>query len=539
MSGQPTQAERLEPEAEPRPDWLDLPRGYNAACQFIDRHLAEGRADKTAYYDDRGSYTYGELVERVNRAGNVLRHLGVEMEQRVALCLPDSIDFAAVFWGAIKIGAIAVPVNPLFGRAEIDFVLRDCRARVLVTSGWHLAELRPVLLSQPYLKTVLVVSSEKTFERPERAALSYDELAREASDKLKSAPTLADDGAFLLYTSGSTGQPKGVVHLHRNLIATAMLSGEKVLGIAQDDVVFSAAKLFFAYGLGNGMTFPLHAGASAVLMAERATAESVMRVISARRPTLFFGVPTLYAKLLALAESNRDWHPESLRLCASAGEALPEELGRRWRGRFGVDVLDGIGATETLHNFISNQPGEVRYGATGRVVAGYEVRLLDERGSEVGPGEVGELWCRGPSLAAGYWNNRAATAAAFFGPWFRTRDRFTRDSDGFYRHLGRADDMLKVSGMWVSPAEVEAVLATHPEVQEAAVVGAPDADGLIKPKAFVVVKPDVTPGPELEAALAALAKAKLARYKYPRWISFRNELPRTATGKLQRFKLRS
>ena len=516
MNGQPANAPRLHPEAERLADATILPREYNAVTHFIDRHVIEGRAAKIAYQDERGSHAYGELAERVNRAGNVLKQLGIEMEQRVALCLPDGIDFPAIFWGAIKIGAIAVPVNPLFKPAEADFVLRDCRARALVTSASHLAELEAVLTNQPHLKAVLVVGDEKVQARHGRAALSFDKLACEVSGELEPAPTLADDAAFLLYTSGSTGQPKGVVHLHRNLIATAVLSGEEVLGISEDDVIFSAAKLFFAYGLGNGMTFPLHAGASAVLTAEHATADTVMRVISQRQPTLFFGVPTLYAKVLALSESNRAWRPEHLRLCACAGEALPEELGRRWRERLGVDVLDGIGATETLHNFISNRPGEVRYGATGKPVPGYEVRLLDEHGREAGQGEVGELWCRGPSIGSGYWNNRAATVTAFVGPWFRTRDRFIRDAEGFYRHVGRADDMLKVSGMWVSPAEVEAVLSAHPEVQEAAVIGALDADGLVKPKAFVVVKPGLTPSLGLETTLANLVKSKLAAYKYPR-----------------------
>ncbi len=523
--------------ADDPPLQLNFPQEYNAARHFIDRHIEEGRGKKTAYIDDRGSYTYAELAERVNRAGNMLKALGVESEQRVMLCLLDGIDLPALFWGAIKIGAVPVPISTLLKPADYDFMLRDSRARVLAVSSDILDRFEAILGDQPRLKAVLVAAPEAA--RGPRGYQSFAALCARASGDLESAATVLDDTAFWLYTSGSTGKPKAAVHLHGDLVHTAVLYGEKVLGLTGDDVMFSAAKLFFAYGLGNGMTFPLHAGATAVLMAERPTPEAVMRTLREHRPTIFYGVPTLYASILGNATLAGSPGSDRLRLCVSAGEPLPQSVGMRWVERFGVDILDGIGSTEMLHIFISNRPGEIRYGTTGQPVPGYDILLLDENGHGVNDGEIGDLWCRGPSASPAYWNNRAASLHTFVGPWVRTGDKFMRDTHGYYHYVGRADEMLKVGGIWVSPYEVESVLMVHPDVLQAAVVGAPDGDGLIKPKAFVVLKNDAQGSPELAEQLRLFVKERLAPYKYPRWIEFRTELPMTSTAKLQRYKLRA
>lgn len=517
-------------------EWLTLPREYNATSHFIDRHLREGRAAKTAFIDGLGSYTYADLAQRVNRAGNVLKSLGVEMEQRVLLCLLDNIDFPALFWGAIKIGAIPIPVSTLLTPADYTYMLRDSRSRVLAVSAPLVETLGPATAKQPMLKSVIVSGT------PPAVCLdgyqSFEALSAGVSDRLEPADTVADDAAFWLYTSGSTGSPKAAVHLQGDLVQTAVLYGERVLGIKESDVVFSAAKLFFAYGLGNGMTFPLHVGATAVLMAERPTAEAVTQVMKDHQPTIFYGVPTLYANILADPALDRSKGSERLRICTSAGEALPAEVSRRWLERFGIEILDGIGSTEILHIFISNREGDIRYGTTGKPVGGYEIRLLDENGRETADGEIGDLWVRGPSISPYYWNNRAASAKSFMGRWIRTGDKYMRDADGYYHYVGRGDDMLKVGGIWVSPFEVESALMAHPDVLQAAVIGASDAEGLIKPKAFVVLRRGTKPSPQLATDLKAFVKKRLAPYKYPRWVEFCSELPMTATGKIQRFKLR-
>lgn len=515
---------------------LDLPRRYNAATHFIDRHLAEGRGEKIAVIDDAGRYSYADLARRVNRAGNALRNLGVGPEQRVMLCLLDGIDFVAAFWGAIKIGAVPVPVNTLLTAADYDYMLRDSRAPLLMVSEPLFDRFAAARATQPHLKSIVLQSA-----RPQPGFGGYHHfgtLCQMASDRLAPAETTPDDVAFWLYSSGSTGAPKGAVHMHGSLQQTAHLYGEGVLGVAADDLVFSAAKLFFAYGLGNAMTFPLHAGATALLMAERPTPESVMKRLKEHRPTIFYGVPTLYAAILANNAFDRAAASDRLRHCVSAGEALPEEVARRWKERFGVEILDGIGSTEMLHIFLSNRPGDVTYGATGRAVPGYRLRIVDEAGQDLADGEIGELLVSGPSTAVAYWNNRAKSLATFQGAWTRTGDKYVRGADGCYRYAGRADDMLKVSGIWVSPFEVESALMAHDKVLEAAVIGVEDADRLVKPKAYVVAKKGIATGDALAAELQSFIKDRLAPYKYPRWVEFVTELPKTATGKIQRFKLR-
>lgn len=509
---------------------LDLPRRYNAATWFIDRHLTEGRGGKVAYVDPEGAHTYAELAERVNRAGRALLSLGLDMEQRVAMLLPDTIDFPAVFWGAIKAGLVPIPLNTLLTTEDYAHLLADSRARALVVSAGLLDKVKPVLAELPFLRRVVVAGGE-----PGPHA-SLARLMAEGPAVLEPAPTTADDVAFWLYSSGSTGAPKGAMHLHRHLVATAELYGRGVLGLTEADTVYSAAKLFFAYGLGNAMTFPLHVGASTILLPERPTPEAVMGLLHRHQPTVFCGVPTLLGAILADPA-----HAEArlrLRLTVSAGEALPEEIGKRWQQRYGVEVVDGLGSTELLHIFLSNRPGAVRYGTSGQPVPGYELRIVDEHGRDVPPGEVGELLVRGPSAAQGYWNRREQSVRTFKGEWTHTGDKYSMTPDGHYVYAGRADDMLKVSGIWVSPFEVESALLAHPAVQEAAVVGQADEGGLIKPKAYIVPAPGFKPGPELEKELKAFVKERLAPYKYPRWITFVGTLPKTATGKIQRFRLR-
>jgi benzoate-CoA ligase family protein len=514
------------------PRFLELPRQYNAVSHLVDRHIAEGRGGKTAILDDLGRYSYAELAARVNRAGNLLKARGVKPEQRVLIVMLDGIDFPALFFGAMKIGAVPVPVNTLLPAHDYDFLLRDSRAVALAVSDALVERLRPVLTDQPHLETLLISGTA-----PEGEA-SLAALMAAQSDELSAAATTPDDIAFWLYSSGSTGAPKGAMHLHGDMMHTAVLYGDGVLGIQEDDVVFSAAKLFFAYGLGNALTFPLHVGATAVLMAERPTKASVMQRLKQHAVTIFYGVPTLYAGILADPSVTRESGSPKLRRCVSAGEALPQEIGRRWESVFGVPILDGIGSTEMLHIFLSNRPGDVRYGTTGKAVPGYDLRIVGEDGREVAPGEIGELLVSGPSCAVAYWNNRAKSLATFHGPWTRTGDKYVCDHDGYYTYAGRSDDMLKVSGIWVSPFEVESALLSHPHVLEAAVVAQADSDDLLKPKAYVVLKGGIAVDDALAVELQVFVKGRLAPHKYPRWIEFVADLPKTATGKIQRFRLR-
>jgi len=513
------------------PPHIDIPRAYNAAHDLIVRNLDAGRANKTVYIDDAGRYTYGELAQRANRAANALIGLGMQMEQRVMVALLDGIDFPSVFLGAIKAGIVPVATNTLLTSADYRFMLEDSRARVLVVSEQLLDTFRPVLERSPFLQHVIVSGKEG------HGFLHLQQLMREASDRCDTAPTTRDDVCFWLYSSGSTGTPKGTLHIHSSLIQTAELYARPILGIREDDVVFSAAKLFFAYGLGNALTFPLAVGASAILMAERPTPAAVFKRLAQLQPTIFYGVPTLYGAMLASADLPAK-DGVALRLCTSAGEALPAELGRRWNEHFGVEILDGIGSTEMLHIFLSNRPGDVRYGTTGKPVPGYGIRLLNDQGQDAGPNELGDLHISGPTSAIGYWNNREKTLATFVGPWTRAGDKYSADEHGYYTYGGRSDDMLKVSGMYVSPFEVEAALVTHAAVLEAAVIGSQDEQALVKPKAFVVLKPGATGDAALADQLKQHVKERLAPFKYPRWIEFVAELPKTATGKIQRFKLR-
>jgi benzoate-CoA ligase len=518
------------------PPIVDIPRDYNAAYDLIERNLRAGRSGKTAFIDDSGRITYGQLAERVNRVANALTGLGLAMEDRVMLVHLDTVEFPSVFLGAIKAGIVPIVGNTLLTTADYEFMLNDSRAKALVVSEQLLPTFVPLLDQAagklPFLKHVIVSGKDA------QGQTSLQELMANAGSACEPAPTICDDACFWLYSSGSTGTPKGTVHIQSSLIYTAELYARPVLGIRGDDVVFSAAKLFFAYGLGNSLTFPMSVGATSILMAERPTSASLFQRLRQHRPTIFCGVPTLYAALLASSKLPRK-EEVAIRVCASAGEALPADIGERWTKHFGVEILDGIGSTEMLHVFLSNRPGEVRYGTTGKPVPGYRISLVGQDGMEVDTGEIGELQISGPTAAAYYWNNREKTLATFVGAWTHTEDKFSVDQDGYYTYAGRSDDMLKVGGIYVSPIEVEAALMTHPAVFEAAVIGEPDEEKLIKPKAYVVTKYGVSATPALAKELKALVKSRLAPHKCPHWVEFLPALPKTATGKIQRFRLRT
>ena len=508
-----------------------VPRDYNFAADILARNLGAGRAEKIAFIDHRGKYRYAEVADRVERFGHVLRALGIRSEERILICLLDTIDWPTAFLGAIKAGIVAVPVNTLMTEDDYRFMLEDSRARLLVVSEELLPKFAPAIAATKSLANV-VVSGETAHGHHHLA-----DLLAAVDNKPVTAPTTSDDMCFWLYTSGSTGKPKGAVHSHADLKLTDELYARPILGITEDDICYSVAKLFFAYGLGNAMSFPLSAGATTVLMPERPTPDTVAALLRRHGVTVFYAVPTFYAAFLAANPVQRA--ELKLRRCISAGEALPVDIGRRWSERFGVDILDGLGSTEMLHIFLSNRMGEVRYGTSGKPVPGYEVRLVGDNGEAVAPGEMGELQVRGPTSAVMYWNNREQSRATFLGEWTRSGDKYIEDKDGYYLYCGRRDDMLKVGGMYVAPFEVEGVLLGHPDVLEAAVVAWPDQDGLIKPKAFVRLKGQAAADEKTAQALQEYCRLKLAAYKYPRWIEFRTELPKTATGKIQRFKLRA
>jgi benzoate-CoA ligase family protein len=510
-----------------------IPRDYNFAVDILKRNLDAGRADKIAYIDHRGKYTYGDLAARVARFGHVLRSLGVRREERILICLLDTIDWPTAFLGAIKAGVVAVPVNTLMTEDDYRFMLKDSRARLLVVSEPLYGKFAQAIRDSEDLEHVLVAGGDP------HGHLSLDDSLAAAKIDEFSAATTRDDMCFWLYTSGSTGKPKGAVHTHADLKLTDDLYAGPLLGITENDICYSVAKLFFAYGLGNALTFPMSAGATTVLLAQRPTPDAVAEILQQHQVTVFYAVPTFYAAFLA-SPAAPPRAALKVRCCVSAGEALPPDIGRRWRERYGVDILDGLGSTEMLHIFLSNRPGDVKYGTSGKPVPGYDIRLVDDEGKLITtPGEMGELQVRGPTSAIMYWNNREQSRATFLGEWTRSGDKYVEDEGGYYVYCGRRDDMMKVSGMYVSPFEVEGVLQSHPEVLEAAVVGWPDTDALIKPKAFVVLKSPENACDELAQRLQDECRQRLAVYKYPRWIEFRTELPKTATGKIQRFRLRA
>ena len=508
---------------------LELAPVFNVCVAFIDRHVNEGRGGQTAIRAESEDVTFGQLAERVSRCGNFLLDLGVKPGERLLMIVKDCPEFLYLFWGAIRAGIVPVPLNTLLRASELGFLIDDSGCAGVAYSPEFAAEVEPALAQA---------------QRKPRLTLCTDGADGKLGDRIsKSAPALEpaatgpDDDCFWLYSSGSTGRPKGAIHLHRSMAVTSQRYGVETLGVRPDDVCYSAAKLFFAYGLGNAMTFPLWVGGVSVLSGVRPTPDVTWQTIERFRPTLYFSVPTLYAALLQSLETKTP-DLSSLRYCVSAGEALPPGMFHRWKERTGLDILDGIGSTEALHMFLSNRPGDVRPGTSGLPVSGYDAAIVDEAGIPVSRGQSGRLRIRGQSVARGYWNNPEKTASTMIGGWLDTGDTYQQSADGAYVYCGRSDDMLKVSGQWCSPFEIEARLIEHPSVLESAVVGWADADGLIKPKAFVVLRDPKSALESLAEELMAHCRESLAHFKVPRWVSVVDELPKTATGKIQRFKLR-
>jgi benzoate-CoA ligase family protein len=503
---------------------------FNAAEYFVDRHVAEGRGSRTVFRSAGVATTYGELATRVSQAAQALAGLGLEIENRVVLVLHDTPAFAATFWGTLKLGAVAVPLNSLMTAEEYAFILDDSRAKIAVVEDALRPKIQGLRDRCRWLRTVIGVSQLEALMAPSPASVA-------------TTPTVREDMAYWGYTSGSTGRPKAAVHSHKDFLAAADLVGVGVFGLGPDDLVFSASKMYFAFGLGNSLYFPARVGAASVLFPDRLTPERAFEVIAVERPTVFFAVATLYARMLEVVDAERRFDLSSLRLCVSSGEALPPAVFDAWRLRFGRELVDVVGSTEALHDFIANRPGAVRRGSSGQVVPGFEARLVDDAGQPVPTGMIGQLLIKGETLAPYYWNRLERTRATMLGEWVRTGDMFWQDADGYFYFAGRSDDMLKVSGMWVSPAEIEALLVAHPAVVEAGVVGARGPDGLVTPHASVVLRADHVPASAVEAEglaaeLCAWVKQRAAGYKVPRAIAFVDDLPKTVTGKIQRFRLR-
>ena len=513
---------------------LDLPRSFNVATHFIDRHILERRDSKVAIECGDERVTYRQLFERVNRTGNALKKLGVRPEDRIALLLLDTPEFASSFFGGIKIGAVPIPINTMLKPAEHQYMLNDSRARLAIVSESLYPQIQAIGKENlPYLREIIIAGKAVA------GMHSLQALLDQSSAELQAEPTCKDDPAFWLYSSGSTGFPKGCVHLHHDMVVCAELYAKATLGIREDDRFFSVAKLFFAYGMGNGLYFSLAVGATSVLWPGSPSPPNIYAVIEKHKPTLFFSVPSNYASLLAYQrESGGDFDLSTVRYAVSAGEALPAPLYHRFKERFGVEILDAIGSTEALHMFIGNRPGAARPGSSGQILPGYEARIVDENDQPVDDNQIGNLLIKGDSVCASYWNQHEKTKDTIQGHWLRTGDKYYRDPDGYYWYVGRSDDMLKVKGMWVSPVEVESTLLEHPSVQEAAVIGCNDKNDLVRPAAYVVLKNGQNAGPELGEELKKLVSQKLAPYKCPETINFIPQLPKTATGKIQRYKLR-
>jgi benzoate-CoA ligase family protein len=528
-------ADTVQIDRSVRPARITLAESFNICGFFVDRHLAGGRVDKPVARGRTWALSYCELHAGVCRTANVLRSLGIGLGDRVMLLARDGPAFFFGFLGAVRLGAVVIPTNTFLRTADYSYMLADSKAKVILACDGTIEEVIPAL-AQPGV----AVEHRIAVDTPRSGWLRLNDLVAAASPECPITPTAPNSACFWLYSSGSTGAPKASVHEHKDMIYTSELYAVSMLGLNEDDVIFSAPKLFFAYGLGNSLSFPLYAGCTAILLEDRPTAENTLDMIERFEPTLYFGVPTLYAAQVAAMEKGRHIKMPRTRYCLSGGEPLPPAVMERWNRLTGTDVLDGIGSSEALHIYAQNQSGATKPGSAGRAVPGYRLRILNADDSEAPDGQPGELVVRGESLAKYYWNKSERTAAAWTKDgWFRSGDTMYRDADGFFFFCGRGDDMLKVGGMWVAPFEIESTLAAHPAVIEAAVVGAPDENELIKPKAYCVLREGGRAGPDLERELIAFIKERLAPFKYPRWIEFVDELPKTASGKIQRFKLRA
>ncbi|HET9281080.1 MAG TPA: benzoate-CoA ligase family protein [Candidatus Angelobacter sp.] len=513
---------------------IQLPEIFNVATHFVDRHIHEGRESRIAFECGDERVTYRQLYERVNRAGNALKELGIRQEERIGLLLLDTSEFAYCFFGGIKIGAVPIPINTMLKPQEYEYILNDSRARVLIVSESLLPQVQAIAKDKlRYLKTIVV------FGKGPEGTHSLQHLLDESSPELEAELTSKDDAAFWLYSSGSTGFPKGCVHLHHDMVVCSELYAKNILQITENDRFFSVAKMFFAYGLGNGLYFALSVGATSILWPGSPSPPNVFAVIEKHKPTLFFSVPSNYASLLSYKrEGGQEFDLSTVRHGVSAGEALPATIFHRFKERFGVEILDAIGSTEALHMFIANRPGAVRPGSSGEIMPGYEARIVDENGHDVPDGEVGSLLIKGDSVCSCYWNQHEKTKEVIQGHWIRTGDKYYRDPDGYYWYVGRNDDMMKVKGMWVSPIEIESTLLEHPMVQEAAAIGHLDGNQLIKPAAYLVLKESVKETPQLIEEIRQHVSGRLAAHKCPQKFEIVKELPKTATGKIQRYKLR-
>jgi benzoate-CoA ligase family protein len=515
------------------PSPITLPNDFNAAEYFIDRHIREGRSSKVAIECGATRITYSQLFVSVNQVGNALKQLGVRMEERVLLLLLDTPEFAASFFGAIKIGAVPVPVNTLLKSPDYKYLLNNSRARIAIVGQPLLPLIEEIPRNElSFLKRVIVVG-----EAP--GGVTFADLLAHSSPELDPAPTRKDDAAFWLYSSGSTGPPKACVHLQHDMVVSTECYAKAILNITESDRFFSVAKLFFAYGLGNGLYFPLSVGATSILLPGPPRPQDIFQVIERHRPTLLFSVPSNYVKLLAHPAADRDFDLSSVRHAVSAGEALPASVFYRFKERFGLEILDAIGSTEALHMMISNAPGEVRPGSSGKVLPGFEAKIVDDNDQPVARGEIGNLMVKADSACACYWNEHEKSKNTIVGHWLRTGDKYHQDQDGYFWYAGRSDDMLKVSGVWVSPIEIERVLSEHPAVLEVAVVFCRDQDELFKAAACVVVREGTAGTPQLARELQDFVVSRLPIYKRPHWVEFLPQLPKTATGKVQRFKLRA
>jgi benzoate-CoA ligase len=507
----------------------DLPERFNAAVDLLEPNLRAGRGGKIAVIDENGATTYAELARRVDRMAGAFAALGIGRDRRVLLCLVDTVDFPIVFLGAIKAGLIPVPLNTFAAADDYRWILANSGASAVFVSPECVAEWREIADEHPEI--AFISTGDGPWPK-------LDALLDAAEPLLCAADTHREDVAFWLYTSGSTGRPKGVMHMQGSMRLTANLFGSAVIGFDEDDVVLSVAKQFFAYGLGNALSFPFAAGSSVVLLKERAAPAAISALIKRHKVSILAGVPSFFAKWFDSADiPSRDEAPQ-LRIGVSAGEYLPAHLGEAFRRRYGTDIIDGLGSTEMLHVYLAQRPGEVRFGCTGRPVPGYELRIVDDGGEVVPPGEIGDLQVRGPTAAQGYWRNRAKSLGTFVGGWTRTGDKYRCDAEGWYHYAGRSDDMLKVNGLYVAPNEVEEALASHEAVLEAAVIGKADGNDLVKPCAHVVLRGSHRGDEALAAALKAHVKSRIAGFKCPHWIIFAETLPKTATGKIQRFRLR-